>query len=72
MSLQISENSFLSPGQNKSSVKNTDMTVICTKQFLLRNANGLKDYCMVSEKLCCRDKLEKCEVAVKLIIYIDA
>ena len=49
MSLQICENSFLSPGQNKSSIKNTDMMVVTTKQFLPRSANGLKDFCTVGE-----------------------
>lgn len=71
--LQLSENSFHSAGQNKSSMKNTNMTVVSNKQFLFRNANGLKDYCTIREKLCCRDKLDKkWELAVKLIIYIDA
>lgn len=51
MSFQIRENSFLSPGQNKSGIKNTDMTVISTNQFLLGNANRLKDCCMVSKKI---------------------
>ena len=33
----------------------------------------MKDYCTVSEKSWCLDKLEeKCEFAVKLIIYTDA
>ena len=40
-----------SQGQNKSSTKNTDITVICTKQLWLPSANGLNDYCKVSEKL---------------------
>ena len=58
MSLQISENSVLSPGQNKSNIKNTDMTLISTMQFLPRNGNGLEDCVTVSEKLCCRDELD--------------